>query len=65
MLNEPRFEIVKLDGRAELIPDYMKDLTLAAIKAYYFNWHPHAESATLEQMKEWYKEARGWDWEQV
>jgi hypothetical protein len=64
-MNEPRFEMVKATNKGDNPPEYLRDVTLAEIFAYYFNWHTDEATATEAQVKKWYLEAKGWDWEAI
>lgn len=60
---EQRYELVKSESKGDQPPEYMRDVTMAGIRAYYFNWHAHDTHATDEQIALWYKKARGWSWQ--
>jgi len=58
-----RFQLVKATSKGDQPPEYMRDVDIQGIFAYYFNWHPDEQSATIEQVKKWYRDERGWEWE--
>jgi hypothetical protein len=60
------YTIVKLYNKSETIPDYLcGKLTFAEISAYFFNWHAHQETATINQIAAWFADKRGWTWQET
>ncbi len=62
---DARFNVIKMANGKETVPEYLKDIPLKSIYAYFFNWHPHQETANLSDIELWYQTVRGWTWEAV
>lgn len=63
--SEPLFNVVRSKTTKDNPPEYLRGITLQQIAAYFFNWHPHKETALFTDIALWFKEARGWEWEAV
>lgn len=65
-MQEQLYNIIRIfANKGDNVPDYLLGITLNEIYNYFFNWHPHEEMATLEEVRKWFLEARGWAWEPV
>ena len=63
LIEEPLFQVVKCSPKGEHPPEYLRNVGLSEIYAYYFNWHTDETHASPEQIAKWYLEARGWCWQ--
>ncbi len=64
-MDTTRYQMVKCTPRADHPPEYLRDVSLKEIFAYYFNWHTEEATANIEAIKQWFKEARGWCWQEL
>jgi hypothetical protein len=63
---EQRYNVVKThNSKGDTPPDYMQDVTLQEIYAYYFNWHPTLAQTEPNEIAHWFATARGWRWEKA
>lgn len=55
------YNFVRMDTKADIVPDYMRRLTFQEVCAYFFNWHPHQNTATFSEVETWFRRVRGWE----
>jgi len=57
------FNVIKLpSGKGDTVPDYLLDVSLQEIYAYFFNWNVDLKEASLEIISQWYAK-KHWTWE--
>jgi hypothetical protein len=60
-MEEKLYEVVKLKPNADNPPDYLQEVTMKELCAFYFNWHTGQTHATEAEVREWFKK-KGWEW---
>jgi hypothetical protein len=64
MNEDQRYNVIRVSNtRGDVVPEYLKNVTLREIYNYYFNWHMDQELVLIDEIHNWYFKARNWTWE--
>ena len=59
------YSLIKINNTWGEVPYYLKNITLQEVFNYYFNWHTGQKTANQNEIAAWYRDTRGWIWEEI